>query len=115
MIKKFAEKNLIKKTIKYATKSQIKKECWHVQGIIKKRSNETLKFDIRKMDTQYKEKPAKKGHMYSNADKMVFEFNDKWVVLDMQEIRDLLVAGKVKILYLDDLINNLEWNIVLPK
>ena len=59
MIKKFAEKNLIKKSIKYATRSQIKNECWHVEGIIKNRSNETLRFDIRKMDTTYKKKPAK--------------------------------------------------------
>ena len=69
MIKKFAEKNLIKKSIKYATRSQIKNECWHVEGIIKNRSNETLKFDIRKMDTTYKKKPAKRGFIFSKADK----------------------------------------------
>ena len=107
MIKKFAEKNLIKKSIKYATRSQIKNECWHVEGIIKNRSNETLKFDIRKMDTTYKKKPAKRG--------FTFETKKEWVLLDMQEIQDLLESGKMKIFYLDNLIRDLEWNIILPK
>jgi hypothetical protein len=115
MIKKFAEKNLIKKSIKYATRSQIKNECWHVEGIIKNRSNETLKFDIRKMDTTYKKKPAKRGFTFSKADKMVFETKKEWVLLDMQEIQDLLESGKMKIFYLDNLIRDLEWNIILPK
>ena len=121
MIKKFAEKNLIKKSIKYATRSQIKNECWHVEGIIKNRSNETLRFDIRKMDTSYKKRPAKRGFTFayvtdfSKADKMVFETKKEWVLLDMQEIQDLLESGKMKIFYLDNLIRDLEWNIILPK
>ena len=46
---------------------------------------------------------------------MVFETKKEWVLLDMQEIQDLLESGKMKIFYLDNLIRDLEWNIILPK
>ena len=67
------------------------------------------------MDTTYKKKPAKRGFIFSKADKMVFESGREWVLLDMQEIQDLLESGKMKVFYLDDLKRDLEWNIILPK
>jgi len=115
MIKKFAEKYLEKNSIKYANKTQIKNECWHVEGIIRNRSNETLKFDIRNMDTKYKRKPAKAGYSFSKADKMVFELKKEWILIDMLEIQDLLKKGILTVLSLENLINELNWNIILPK
>ena len=46
---------------------------------------------------------------------MVFEFKDKWVILDVEELNKYIEKNKKKDLQLKDLISKLEWNIILLK
>ena len=52
---------------KLATDRQRKREFWNVEGIIKGRSNQSFKFDLRPII-----KNAKGGSFKTKADKMVF-------------------------------------------
>ena len=56
-----------------------------------------------------------KGNIASRADKMVFEEPNKWIIIDLEELHKHLKEKKLQKVYLQDLISELEWNIVLPK
>ena len=49
------------------------------------------------------------------ADKMVYDADTRWIILDVREIHNYLRKHKTKIIYLDDLVEKLEWSIYLPK
>ena len=108
IVERFSE-NLIE--VKYPTKP----EHWNVAGIIKNKSNQHLKFDVRDMFKFPDGLIGKHGYTNTKADKMVFEGEKEWIILDIQEIHKYLRKHKKRILYLDDLVSQLEWSICIPK
>jgi hypothetical protein len=100
--------------IKYPSKQQKEKELWDVEGIIKNKSNQILKFDLRPL-SKYGNSLGKEGNIHTKADKMVFEEKDKWILIDIEEMHQYLIKNKIEKIYLQDLIYKLDWNIILPK
>ena len=93
----------------------IKKEHWNVAGILKNKSNQHLKFDVRDMFKFPDGLIGKHGYTNTKADKMVFESEKEWIILDIKEIHKYLRKHKKRILYLEDLIAELEWSMCIPK
>jgi hypothetical protein len=46
---------------------------------------------------------------------MVIEKLDQWIIIDLEELHLYLKEKKLQKVYLHDLLDNLEWNIILPK
>jgi hypothetical protein len=46
---------------------------------------------------------------------MVLEMEDKWVILDLEELHQYIKKNKLKKVYVNDLISKLEWTIFLAK
>tara|TARA_R100001594_G_scaffold37101_1_gene67072 strand:- start:322 stop:657 length:336 start_codon:yes stop_codon:yes gene_type:complete len=91
------------------------KASWNIAGVLKGRSNQSFKYDVRDMFLMTDGRLGKKGKTNSMADKMVFETEGQWIILDVQEIYKYIKNKKTKLLYLDDLVSQLEWSIYLPK
>lgn len=102
------------KNIKYPIKKQKQKELWDIEGIIKNKSNQSFKFDLRPI-SKHGNELGKKGSIETKANKMVFEAKEQWIIVDIEELHTYLKENKLKKVYLQDLLSNLEWNIVLPK
>lgn len=92
-----------------------KPEYWNVAGILKNKSNQYLKFDVREMFKLPEGLLAKKGYTTTKADKMVFETQKEWIILDVSEIHKYLKKHRRRVIYLDNLIDRLEWSMYLPK
>ena len=58
---------------------------------------------------------AQEGKVDTQADKMVFDIKDQWVIIDLDELHQHLKQNNLKKVYLEDLISQLDWNIILPK
>jgi len=99
---------------KYLTAIEYPKEkaSWNIAGIIKGQ-NAFYKFDVRDMFALSDGTPAQKGRLDSKADKMVLEMEDKWVILDLEELHQYIKKNKVTKVYVNDLISKLEWTIFL--
>ena len=95
------------KNYKLANLKQKKTELWDVEGVL---HNQKLKFDLRPLKNN-----TKFGSLKTKADKMVFDIEDKWVIVDIEELHTYIKEHKLKIVQLEDLISKLEWNIILPK
>ena len=90
-------------------------EGWHIKGMLKNNSNNIYKFDVSDLirkDGNYHEKI---GNFKSKAEKMVFSFKNKWVILDIEELHTYMKDNKLNDVNLDELIKNLEWNIIIKK
>ena len=96
--------------INYPTSAQRKKEIWDVEGVLKNRLNQKLKFDLRPIKDN-----AKIGSFKTRADKMVFDIKDQYIIVDVEELHQYLKNKDLKDVYLQDLLSKLEWNIILPK
>tara|TARA_R100001460_G_scaffold61125_2_gene101224 strand:+ start:214 stop:531 length:318 start_codon:yes stop_codon:yes gene_type:complete len=96
--------------IKKATPIQKKKELWDVEGILKNRLNQRLKFDLRPIKNN-----RKIGSFKTKADKIVFNFKDQYIIVDVEELHDYIKQNKLKDIHLTELISKLDWNIILPK
>ena len=96
--------------ITYATLNQKQKELWDVEGILKNRLNQKLKFDLRPLKNN-----IKIGSFKSKADKMVFELKNQYIIVDVEELHQYLKENDIKDVHLQSLILKLEWNIILPK
>jgi len=84
---------------------------WNIAGVLKKRSNEHLKYDVRSM-SEINAMIAKQMSTASEADKLVFETRHYWLILDNKELKEYVIDNKLKIVYLDDIILNLNtWTI----
>lgn len=90
------------------------KSSWNIAGILKNK-NAFYKFDVRNMFKLPDGTPAQKGRTDTKADKMVLEFKDQWVILDIEELLTYIQKHKVKKVYVNDLISDLEWTIFLAK
>jgi uncharacterized protein YjiK len=106
-------KNLIQ--IIYPTKEQEEKELWNVSGILNKNSNQHLKFDVRPGFEMPDGQIGKRSTILSKADKIVFETDKDWVIIDVLELHDYVKKQSSKVIQFEDLLNKLEWNIYIPK
>jgi hypothetical protein len=101
--------------INYATKTQIQEEHWHIEGIIKSRSNQKLKFDLSPIIKFNNDDYGKIGHFKSKSDKIVFDFKNTWILIDTSELHDYIKETNKKDLNIDELLQELSWNIILDK
>jgi len=108
--------SIINKFSKYLTGIEYPKEksSWNIAGILKHR-NAFYKFDVRDMFKLPDGTRAQKGRTDTKADKMVLEFKNQWVILDIEELLSYIRKHKVKKVYVNDLISDLEWTIFLAK
>ena len=92
---------------------------WHennsyqVEGLLKQ-SNQYYKFDI----SFLKDFTVKKGKLInskSEADKVLFEDDINWILVDTQELIKHMKEFNLKEVKLEELIKSIEWNIILPK
>ena len=93
--------------VKHATQNQKRNELWDVEGIL---HNQTFKFDLRPLKNN-----AKQGSFITKADKIVYDIKDEYIVVDVEELNKYIKEDNKKVVYLNDLLSNLEWNIVLQK
>ena len=107
IIKRFAE-NLT--AIEYPKE----KTSWNIAGILKDK-NAFYKFDVRDMQRESENHLFQTGRTDTKADKMVFEFINKWVIIDIEELHNLIKKEKIKEFNLNDLLKKLEWNIIVNK
>jgi hypothetical protein len=101
--------------ITWPTNTQKNTEHWNISGILKKNSNQEFKFDVRPMFQMSNNQLGKKTSTASKANKIVFETDKEWVIIDVIELNTYIKKHKLKIVQLEDLISKLEWNIILPK
>jgi len=108
--------NIIDKFSNYLTAIEYPKAktSWNIAGIIKGQ-NAFYKFDVKDMFKLPNGTPAQKGRLDSKADKMVLETDDKWVILDLEELHQYIKKNKLTKVYVNDLISKLEWTIFLAK
>ena len=92
-----------------------KHESWHVEGMLKNKSNQVFKFDVRGMQKVEKNKYEKAGYLKTKANKMVFETENKWVIFDNEELNSYIVENKLTDVSFDHLLNKLEWTIIIDK
>ena len=90
------------------------KTTWNVAGILKNQ-NAFYRFDVRDMFLLPEGNFAQKGSTKTQAQKMVFEFKDKWLIIDIEELHEYLKNNKTKIVYLDKIIKEFYWNIIVNK
>ena len=98
---------ITKKFSKYLTSIKYpEKNCsWNIAGILRK-SNSYYKFDVRNMRKLPNGQIGKEGSL---------ETDKYWVVFDIEELHKYLKVKKLKTLYFDDLMDDLDWNIIIPK
>lgn len=108
--------NIIQKFSQYLDTIEYPKEktSWNIAGIIKGQ-NAFYRFDVRDMFKLANGEMAQKGRIESKADKMVLEYKEKWIVLDLEELHKYLQTNKKTRVYVEELIDALEWNIVIDK
>jgi hypothetical protein len=101
---------------KYLTAIEYPKEktSWNIAGIIKGQ-NAFYKFDVRDMFELPDGTPAQKGRINTKANKMVLEMEDKWVILDLEELHQYIKKNKLTKVYVNDLLSKSEWTIYLNK
>ena len=46
---------------------------------------------------------------------MVFDIKDQYIVVDVEELHEYLKDKELKMVYLEELISKLDWNIILLK
>ena len=101
--------------ITWPTETQKNNEHWNVSGVLKKNSNQEFKFDVRSMFQMPNNQLGKKATTASKADKIVFETDKDWVIIDVPELNDYVKKQSLKVIQLDDLLNKLEWNKYISK
>ena len=108
MILKRFEKNLT--AIEYPKE----KTSWNIAGMIKG-SNAFYRFDVREMFEMPDGTPAQSGRLDTKAQKMVLEDEKQWLILDLEELHEYIRREKKTKVYINDLIDDLEWTIFLAK
>jgi hypothetical protein len=105
--------------IKFVNKCLIN-VLWHenssyqVEGLLQQ-SNQHYKFDIRYLKDFPQDKKGKLINSKSEADKVLFEDDKNWILVDTQELIKYMKAYSLKEVKLEELIKNIDWNIILPK
>ena len=108
--------DIIKRFSKHLTGIEYPKEktSWNISGMIKS-SNAFYRFDVREMFKMPNGTPAQSGRLDSQAQKMVLEGEKEWLILDLEELHEYVRKKKKKVVYINDLISDLEWTIFLAK
>lgn len=108
--------NIVHKFSKNLTTIEYPKQktSWNIAGIIKGQ-NAFYKFDVRDMFKLPDGALAQSGRTDTKADKIVLEMEDKWVILDLEELHEYIKKNKLTKVYVNDLISKLDWTIFLPK
>lgn len=101
---------------KYLTAIEYPKEktSWNIAGMIKG-SNAFYRFDVREMFEMSDGTLAQDGRLNTKAQKMVLEDEKQWLILDLEELHEYIRREKKTKVYINDLIDDLEWTIFLPK
>ena len=86
---------------------------WQVEGLLEQ-SNQYYKFDIRFLN-DFNDKKGKLISSTSKADKVLFEDDKNWILVDTQELVKYMKEHDLKEVKLEELIKAIDWNIVLPK
>jgi hypothetical protein len=92
---------------------------WHennsyqVEGLLEQ-SNQYYKFDIRFLN-DFNDKKGKLISSASKADKVLFEDDKNWILVDTQELIKHMKEHSLTEVNLEELIKNIDWNIILPK
>ena len=110
-MKKFIE--LLSEPILASTNQQ-RNEMWDVEGRLKN-ANQSFKFDIRPLKVVNKNRSEKTGYFKSKSNKMVFENIDQWVIFDTEELNEYVKCANKKDFNIDELLNNLSWNLIIDK
>ena len=84
---------------------------WQISGFINQPNlnNQLLHIDIRK-HTDFKN-----IKLNTKADKILFDNQNQWILVDVQELINYVKQNKIKNVFLHDLLSKLDWNITLPK
>jgi len=109
----FVEKNL--KEINWANQKQKQEEHWDVSGILYKKTNQTYKYDLSPVKKFNDGSVGKNGKFNSKADKMLFEFKDNWIIVDVEELNKYVKDNNKKDILLEEILEKLDWNIILNK
>jgi ATP-dependent protease HslVU (ClpYQ) ATPase subunit len=99
------------KEVKYPSK----KDDWDIEGIIHGKTNRPFKFDLRPLRKLQADSYGKVGYFDTKAEKMVFDLDDQWVILDIEELHEYVKSKKTKDFDIDILIKDLDWNIIVAK
>jgi hypothetical protein len=91
-----------------------KSNSYQVEGLLQQ-SNQYYKFDIRYLNDFPEDKKGKLINSKSQADKVLFEDDQNWILVDTQELIKHMKAYGLKEVKLEELIKNIDWNIILPK
>lgn len=110
---KFIQDNL--KDITYASQKQKEEERWDVEGILHKRLNQKLKFDLSPIMHNNRGQQYKKGNIFSKSDKMVIESSSQWIIIDTEELHGYIKKYKKSDIQLKDILEDFDWNIVIDK
>ena len=86
---------------------------YQVEGLLKQ-SNQYLKFDIRFLK-DFNDKIGKLIDSKSKADKILFEDNKNWILVDTKELIKYMEKNSLKEVTLEALIKDIDWNMILPK
>jgi hypothetical protein len=99
----------------WPTEEQKNNEHWNVSGVLKKNSNQEFKFDVRPMFQMPNNQLGKKATTASKADKIVFETDKDWVIIDVLELHEYIKKQSLTVIQFEDLLSKLEWNIYISK
>jgi len=108
--------SILNKFSNYLTAIEYPKEktSWNIAGMIKG-SNAFYRFDVREMFEMPDGTPAQSGRLDTKAQKMVLEDEKQWLILDLEELHEYIRREKKTKVYINDLIDDLEWTIFLAK
>ena len=108
--------SIVKRFSKYLTGVEYPKEktSWNIAGIIKGK-NAYYRFDVRNMFEMPNGEQAQSGRLDSQAQKMVLEGEDNWLILDLEELHEYIRRENKSKVYVNDLISDLEWTIFIAK
>ena len=107
---------IVDRFAKYLTAVEYPKEktSWNIEVILKDK-NAFYRFDVRDMKRESANHLFQTGRTDTKADKMVFELKSKWIIIDIEELHKYIKEQKEKQVNLDDLLEKLEWNIIVEK
>jgi hypothetical protein len=90
-----------------------KEDLWDIAGIIKGQ-NGFFKFNTKSLQKN-KEGESGKYLINDKSDKIVFEAKDQWIIVDVEELQKYIKEKKPKKVYLNNIVSELDWNIILKK
>lgn len=93
-----------------------KEKCsWNISGMLLNKSNQVFKFDVRPMFEMPSGELGKTGNTSSKADKMVFETEKEWIILDTLELNEYVRKQNKKCFNIQELLKDLSWNTIIYK